>query len=371
MDITDLPPQPSGFPKQPKETAIQKLQEDLDRQIGPFKEIQKFQDQLWSSRQLDQLQQYLKRHSPAQQLYDLMKPLGSERLKRDLLEANNPIKHLQGLVPKFGLSAFGLDSDAVRMAVGQGQIRDFAAKMAEVHLPKPPAYEKLVEQMQRQALGGLSIQELTRQIERTSPAVSAIESAMRSFDSMAGLFRDTDSSAYTQASLEEFEEQVEIISQTAVVEDDLQRTVEQIATAVSAHPNPTVRFLLWLHFRTLFGYIVSGIISTAISVAVTTYMASQEAPKSLQDASKGVKEAGRSAVAAVAMLKEHRFVSCDVLTVRMNPKARSPELGRLKFGSVVRVLKTEKDFAFVVWSNNESGAEIQGWVFARYLSKFN
>lgn len=367
MNITDLLPEP---PMPPKKTALQKLQEELDQQMQPLKEIQRMQDQLRPLRQFDELQQQLKRYSLGQQMRDLMKPFGSDRILRDMLDAISATKPLQGLHPKIGLGAYGMDSGALLRSVGYDHVKDLAKNMLEVHLPKPSAYEELIEQMQRQVLGGLSIQELARQIERANPAMSVIESAMRSFDSLADQFRNIDSSTYEQVSPEEVEEQVEIIARDAAGEDDLQATVDQIAAAVSTHPNPIVRLLLWLHFRTLLGYVISGIISTAISMAVSAYLMSPEAAKSPQDAIKGVKEAGRSAVTAAEMLKESRFVSRDVLAVRMNPKAQSPELGRLKFGNVVRVLKTENNFALVVWSN-ESGIEIQGWVFVRYLSKFN
>ena len=44
---------------------------------------------------------------------------------------------------------------------------------------------------------------------------------------------------------------------------------------------------------------------------------------------------------------------------------------RLSFGKAVKLMKKERDFALVAWTDKESGAEIQGWVFARYLGKFN
>lgn len=41
------------------------------------------------------------------------------------------------------------------------------------------------------------------------------------------------------------------------------------------------------------------------------------------------------------------------------------------FGKAVKLVKKDKDFALVLWTDKESGVEIQGWVFARYLAKFN
>ena len=70
------------------------------------------------------------------------------------------------------------------------------------------------------------------------------------------------------------------------------------------------------------------------------------------------------------LLADQRFISGKVVSVRMNPRANSPELARLKFGNVVRVVKTERDFTLVVWADKDAGVEIQGWVFSRYLEKF-
>jgi hypothetical protein len=40
------------------------------------------------------------------------------------------------------------------------------------------------------------------------------------------------------------------------------------------------------------------------------------------------------------------------------------------WGRAVKLLKKEKDFALVLWTDDASGAEIQGLAFARYLGKF-
>ena len=93
--------------------------------------------------------------------------------------------------------------------------------------------------------------------------------------------------------------------------------------------------------------------------------------ESPQAAKKNVQENARFAVGSLELLDEYRFVSTTVLIVRQNPGALSPEIGRLSFSKPVRLLKRDKAFALVLWSDKDSGAEIQGWVFARYLEKFN
>jgi Bacterial SH3 domain len=93
--------------------------------------------------------------------------------------------------------------------------------------------------------------------------------------------------------------------------------------------------------------------------------------ESPQAAKKSIQDNTQAAVGSVEILAEFRYVSAKTLSVRQNPKARSPEVSRLSFGMAVRLLKKDKDFALVIWTDKESGVEIQGWVFSRYLGKFN
>ena len=86
---------------------------------------------------------------------------------------------------------------------------------------------------------------------------------------------------------------------------------------------------------------------------------------------KAIKETAREVAGAPYLLSDYRYVSAKVLVVRQNPRARSPEIGRLQFGKPVKVIQKGNDFSLVLWTDRESGVEIQGWVFSRYLGKFN
>jgi hypothetical protein len=61
--------------------------------------------------------------------------------------------------------------------------------------------------------------------------------------------------------------------------------------------------------------------------------------------------ARRGAIGSPELLMEYRYVSAKVLIVRQNPKARFPELARLAFGKPVKLLKKERDFALIIWSD--------------------
>ncbi len=151
-----------------------------------------------------------------------------------------------------------------------------------------------------------------------------------------------------------------------VAEPTLKEAVDQIIATIEAQQHPAVRFLLWLYFKKMMELLIAG----AIGVVMSQY-APNVLGQSPQADTKAVKEIARQAIGAPELLMEYRYVSAKVVIVRQNPKARSPELARLAFGKPVKLLKKERGFALVAWSDKEAGVEIQGWVFSRYLAKFN
>ena len=91
---------------------------------------------------------------------------------------------------------------------------------------------------------------------------------------------------------------------------------------------------------------------------------------STQAANKQVKEAAREAVGDLRLLRDYRFVSAQSLAVRSEPKARGQALGQLRLGQTVHVLGKEGDFTLVVWQSEDGNSELKGWVFSRYLKRF-
>ncbi|MEF9949464.1 MAG: SH3 domain-containing protein, partial [Comamonas sp.] len=91
---------------------------------------------------------------------------------------------------------------------------------------------------------------------------------------------------------------------------------------------------------------------------------------STQATNKQVKEAAREAVGDLRLLHDYRFVTAQSLAVRAEPKARGQALGQLRLGQTVHVLGKERDFTLVAWRSEDGNAELKGWVFSRYLKRF-
>lgn len=72
-----------------------------------------------------------------------------------------------------------------------------------------------------------------------------------------------------------------------------------------------------------------------------------------------------------SVLDGYRYVSAQSLQVRSNAKIQSRAIGNLTFGQAVLVIEKNKSWALVEWKDSENNLQLQGWVLARYISKFN
>jgi len=128
----------------------------------------------------------------------------------------------------------------------------------------------------------------------------------------------------------------------------------------------TLSKVYWYLFIALLVNVLGSIVNLYLNYYGTKYLDAQ----SNQQATKQVKQAGRDAVEDREVLKQLRFASAPSLAVKTKPAARAPTLGQLKFGQMVQLIQKDGDFALVAWRSEESKAELQGWVFSRYLKRF-
>lgn len=68
-------------------------------------------------------------------------------------------------------------------------------------------------------------------------------------------------------------------------------------------------------------------------------------------------------------LNLHRFVTVDVLNVRISPKRSSERIGEVYFGQTVRVVQKKRNWTFVEYID-EDDAVCTGWVYTRHLKQF-
>jgi post-segregation antitoxin (ccd killing protein) len=73
--------------------------------------------------------------------------------------------------------------------------------------------------------------------------------------------------------------------------------------------------------------------------------------------------------ARAEILKAYAYVSTEHLVIRQSNKVKSRVLYTLEFGQVVRIIHKDRKWTLVEYETEEG--VIQGWVFTRYISKFN
>ena len=257
-------------------------------------------------------------------------------------------------------------NESMRQATGL----DFAssvAKQYERYLRPTSQHQELLKQLRRQSFGGLTARDFASHLAEPNSALHAIQEARKSLDRLLPAFRDIDFRKFEPSENDglETKQAAESIARTTANQESIQKAVERIVIAIQAQQKPTVQLMLWLFFRKVLELLIAGAIGAAMG-----HYAPAVLGESPQAAKKAIQANARVAVGSAEILAEYRYISAKVLIVRRNPKARSPEVGRLPFGRPVKILKKEQDFSLVIWTDEDSGSEIQRWVFSRYLSKF-
>lgn len=241
------------------------------------------------------------------------------------------------------------------------------AKQFESYLKPTVQLPHWLEKLQRHDFGGTLAQNLARQLEQVNPTFRSMEEARKSLAHLWPTLQDID---FDQFEVNDSEQQeaakvVQDMAQSAASKADLQAAVGEIVASIEAQQHPAVKVLLWLFFKKVLDILINATVGAVMGYYVGAHLA-----KNPQAATKAINENARNAVGSPELLVEYRYVSATALVARQNPRAQSPQVGRLTFGKAVRLIKKDKGFALVAWSDEESEAEIQGWVFARYLEKF-
>ncbi len=70
------------------------------------------------------------------------------------------------------------------------------------------------------------------------------------------------------------------------------------------------------------------------------------------------------------ILKSLRFVTASKLNMRSKPTIKSKNLCILNYGQVVELVAKKRNWSLISWRDKENSNILQGWVFTRYLEKF-
>lgn len=171
-------------------------------------------------------------------------------------------------------------------------------------------------------------------------------------------------------SLEVFEAE-DMVAATAALKDvhasppkisGMREFFETLVAAIAKQPDETTRALMALVVHKMVEWLCSAIVGFYVGQWMMQVQAL--APR---QAVKVIKEEARKEIEPLELLSEFRVVRSKTLVLRLNPNIRSPALGSLQLGAVVQLVRKDSDFSLVVWQDQASGYQIQGWVLNRYL----
>ncbi|GGX63827.1 SH3 domain-containing protein [Saccharospirillum salsuginis] len=146
----------------------------------------------------------------------------------------------------------------------------------------------------------------------------------------------------------------------------LEESLNNLINEIRSQKDPlTQKLLMWFVYPLIVAVIVSF-----INPVVNNYVESHlnEDKRSL---SKKIEANARRSVADGSVLKDFRYVTADTLNVRSSATQKSKTIGLLYFGYAVIIVDRQKSWTLVEWNDPDSEVRISGWVFSRYLAKFN
>jgi hypothetical protein len=154
-------------------------------------------------------------------------------------------------------------------------------------------------------------------------------------------------------------------AQRPITNEDFQSALRQILDAIKASNDSTKAKMIWLILIPFLLMALNWVVGPVADVYMKRLV---EGPK--PGATADVRQAAADAVKDLGLLVHYRFVTAKKLDVRAHPNARAKVVGQLEFSDCARVVQSEGDFTLVEWKSADGAAEIQGWVFSRYLKKF-
>jgi len=116
--------------------------------------------------------------------------------------------------------------------------------------------------------------------------------------------------------------------------------------------------------------IVYIVLQFFVSVLATKYM-SESSNFDSKALAKQIKKECQIITVSSDFTTNYRFVSTASLNVRENNSIKSRLIARLHFGQLVHIVQKKKNWTLVEYRNENGDVLIKGWVFTRYIKKFN
>lgn len=271
-------------------------------------------------------------------------------------------------VPSALNEIFQSASAAQQSLAGLSHIGSAAQQIKDLVSLSEPVW---MSQLPLQVLGGA--QSLEGYLSYSDPGLAAFETAKNSFDKLmqnlstvnwdSSLEVDDKESAARRTYLKE-------MSASFKEQTNFKGVLTQILV-YTAWLSPKIRVFVQIRLMMYFCFLLKWSTAAIVTHEVIEVWKTIRPGSSRQEISRQIENSARRAVPSPFFLGELRYVNTRELNVKLNPRAQSSEVGKLHFSNVVHILKRDKDFTLIAWQTNQEGAQLQGWVFSRYLRKFS
>ena len=141
----------------------------------------------------------------------------------------------------------------------------------------------------------------------------------------------------------------------------IEETIESIQNHIISQKNP---YLLIL-FQSFILPILAGLMVIAIQPKLNNILNSYENKVVIKKITKSINQSLSSQQIKV----KFRIVKADILMVRYKKSITSKILSSLDFGTIVEIVRKEKNWCLIKRYDSESEISIQGWVSTRYLAR--
>jgi len=145
----------------------------------------------------------------------------------------------------------------------------------------------------------------------------------------------------------------------------LEESINNLIDEIKLQKDPWIqKILMWFIFP-LIMVICASVINPVVDHHIKPYLSGEK--KSIV---KELKSTVNSTIDNKNVLSSLRYVSANILNVRISASNKSDIIGYLYFSSAILVLEKKKNWTLVEWNDPNSDVQVTGWVFSRYLKKF-
>lgn len=317
-----------------------RMQEQIDKILEPQRRFREQMKKMMEPyrRNQDQMERWME---PTQKLYAQMKTIGEQqRLMMEQFQRSiEPQRSILEQINNWIDSKSHLYSQINKMqeALTQWQIPDIAGDM-QARINEFINSQNMLKHTYDDLLGNITNEDI--QVEASGSISVAGETVLKSELSTA---------------FNEILPAIEKISSPIQV-------IEFLANFLSKYKKPIARVVMLIIFQLM--------ISISANL-MTPYFANLLENLTHKPKREQINAIKREAVENYDLkeLSDFRFVTADILNVRQKGTVNSKCLDKIHFGQVVKILKKGRHWSYIQYANDNSGEEIQGWVFNRYLDK--